>query len=111
MPDRKAAHLRPGARGRAQRSVFHRADREGRQEGRIQVHPAGNRDRQERPVPEATGKGGPEMTKTLQITRRTALRGLGVSVALPLLDAMQPGLLLGAPAVKPPRRMAFLYVP
>jgi hypothetical protein len=32
-------------------------------------------------------------------------------MALPLLDAMQPGLLFAAPAVKPPQRLAFLYVP
>jgi hypothetical protein len=51
------------------------------------------------------------MTKGSPITRRTVLQGLGVSVALPLLEAMQPGLLFSAPAVKPPRRMAFLYVP
>jgi hypothetical protein len=50
------------------------------------------------------------MTKSMAITRRTALRGLGVSVALPLLEAMQPGSLFAAPAT-PPRRMAFLYVP
>jgi hypothetical protein len=52
------------------------------------------------------------MTPSWHITRRAALRGLGVSVALPLLDAMLPSSLLGAsPADKPPRRMAFLYVP
>jgi hypothetical protein len=32
-------------------------------------------------------------------------------MALPLLEAMQPGLLLAAPAASPPRRLAFLYVP
>jgi hypothetical protein len=51
------------------------------------------------------------MTKRANITRRTALKGLGISVALPLLEAMQPGLLFGAPAAAPPRRLAFLYVP
>ena len=51
------------------------------------------------------------MTNALQITRRTALQGLGVSVALPLLEIMQPGSVLAAPAVAAPRRMAFLYVP
>ena len=46
------------------------------------------------------------------ISRRTVLRGLGVSVALPLLEAMQPRLsLAAAPATQAPRRLAFLYVP
>jgi len=44
-----------------------------------------------------------------EITRRTALRGMGVSLALPLLEGMAPGA-VGPPAT-PPKRMAFLYVP
>ena len=50
--------------------------------------------------------------KTPLISRRTVLRGLGTAVALPLLDAMLPGG-LGRPrgAAKPPRRMAFIYMP
>jgi hypothetical protein len=51
------------------------------------------------------------MTKRTEIDRRTVLRGLGMSVALPLLEAMQPGLLFAAPTVKAPQRIAFLYVP
>ena len=53
------------------------------------------------------------MSANWQISRRAVLRGLGVSVALPLLDAMLPSsLLASAPGAKaPPRRMAFLYVP
>ena len=42
------------------------------------------------------------------ISRRTLLRGIGASVALPLLDAMAPAL-KAAPA--PIRRAAFLYTP
>lgn len=46
------------------------------------------------------------------ISRRTILRGLGVGVALPWLEAMSPALSLAAPiAVAPPKRMAFFYVP
>lgn len=55
------------------------------------------------------------MSRTMQISRRTALRGLGTIMALPLLDAMLPGSLravrgasIGAVA---PKRMAFVYVP
>ncbi len=48
----------------------------------------------------------------LHIDRRTALRGLGASLALPLLDAMLPSSLLGAaPGIPSPRRLAILYVP
>jgi hypothetical protein len=45
--------------------------------------------------------------------RRTFLRGLGATIALPLLDAMRPtGALAAATgAGKPPVRMAFLFIP
>ncbi|MGL4555743.1 MAG: DUF1552 domain-containing protein [Gemmataceae bacterium] len=42
------------------------------------------------------------------ISRRTVLRGLGVSLALPLLEGMT---FAAATPAKAPRRMAFLYVP
>jgi hypothetical protein len=51
------------------------------------------------------------MMKRLQMTRRTALKGMGAMVALPLLEAMLPQSILGAGAGRPPLRMAFLYVP
>jgi hypothetical protein len=48
----------------------------------------------------------------LHIDRRTALRGMGVSLALPLLDAMLPTSLSAASGGgTPPKRLAFLYVP
>ena len=46
------------------------------------------------------------------LSRRTVLRGLGASVALPFLDAMVPA--LAAPVdrlSKPPLRLGFVYVP
>lgn len=48
-----------------------------------------------------------------RISRRTALRGLGTTMALPLLDAMLPiGALAGnADSIPSPKRMAFFYVP
>ncbi|MGB1924887.1 MAG: DUF1552 domain-containing protein [Rubripirellula sp.] len=51
------------------------------------------------------------MPKTL--SRRTLLRGLGTTVALPMLDAMSPTRLLAAVGGDEaiPLRMAFLYVP
>jgi len=46
------------------------------------------------------------------IDRRTLLRGVGASVALPLLDAMIPAATaLGATAAKPTPRMGFVYFP
>lgn len=49
------------------------------------------------------------------LTRRTVLKGLGVSVALPFLEAMVPSTALGSGAAGSPRtlprRMAFFYVP
>ena len=46
------------------------------------------------------------------IHRRTMLRGAGVAIAMPLLDAMVPA--LGATrntAAKPVSRIGFIYVP
>jgi hypothetical protein len=48
------------------------------------------------------------------IDRRSVLKGLGVSIALPMLESMMPGLAFtatNAPRVTAPRRMAFVYVP
>lgn len=45
------------------------------------------------------------------ISRRTLLQGLGVSLALPLLEAMGPRSLFAAEAPAAPVRMAFMYVP
>src|SRR5688572_15755199 len=46
------------------------------------------------------------------LPRRTFLRGLGTTVALPLLDAMVPAMTaLAATPAKPVRRLAFIYLP
>src|SRR5258706_10310785 len=51
------------------------------------------------------------ITKVM-LPRRTFLRGMGVSVALPLLDAMVPALsALSKPAASPVRRLGFVYTP
>ena len=42
------------------------------------------------------------------LSRRTVLRGLGTSIALPFLDAMAPAL---TPAAKPARRLGFVFMP
>lgn len=50
------------------------------------------------------------------LSRRTMLKGLGVAMALPMLDAMAPGGLgatqaIAAAGAKTPTRMAFVFVP
>src|SRR5204863_2053884 len=46
------------------------------------------------------------------LPRRTFLRGLGTSLALPLLDAMVPSMTaLAATPANPVRRLGFVYVP
>ena len=48
----------------------------------------------------------------MQLPRRTVLRGLGVSMALPLLDSMVPALTaLSKTAAAPVRRFGIFYVP
>jgi hypothetical protein len=51
------------------------------------------------------------MMQSWQISRRTMLRGLGTTMALPLLDAMAPALALAGERKAVPTRMAFIYVP
>lgn len=45
------------------------------------------------------------------LSRRAVLRGVGVAVSLPWLEAMMPRTARAAAAATPPLRMAFLYVP
>ena len=46
------------------------------------------------------------------LSRRTVLRGVGVSLALPLLDAMVPALTaIAKTAAKPVNRYGFFYLP
>lgn len=53
------------------------------------------------------------MTHPLSISRRTVLRGVGATLALPLLDAMQPLTAASdaSPAARPPLRLLFVFVP
>lgn len=50
---------------------------------------------------------------TSELTRRTVLRGLGVSLALPWFESLAPRTLRAASsaAANPPQRMAFIFVP
>ncbi|MEZ6140562.1 MAG: DUF1552 domain-containing protein [Zavarzinella sp.] len=45
------------------------------------------------------------------LNRRTALRGIGVSIALPMLDCMQPLATSAETAATLPKRSVFLYIP
>jgi hypothetical protein len=53
------------------------------------------------------------MSKSVTISRRTVLRGLGTAIALPFLEAMLPvaGGAAGSAAAGAPKRLAFVYVP
>jgi hypothetical protein len=52
-------------------------------------------------------------TRSLQLSRRALLRGAGVTLGLPWLEAMMPRSAMGATSgsAKPPVRMAMLYMP
>jgi hypothetical protein len=48
----------------------------------------------------------------MALPRRTFLRGMGVTIALPLLDSMVPALsALAQTPAKPVRRLGFIYTP
>ena len=51
------------------------------------------------------------MSKRFHLSRRSLLRGTGVGLALPWLDAMTMSTFASREAGKPPMRMAFFYVP
>ena len=52
------------------------------------------------------------MANKILISRRTALRGLGVALALPLMETMGwADAVKGVAAVKPPVRLGFMYMP
>jgi len=47
----------------------------------------------------------------MALPRRTFLRGIGATLALPLLDAMTPALSAAAKAAGPVKRLGFVYLP
>src|SRR5262245_50539211 len=50
--------------------------------------------------------------RKIALSRRTVLRGMGATVALPLLDAMVPALsAMSGTAAKPVLRLGFFHVP
>src|SRR4051812_45487724 len=116
MRCRKDVNLRHRPGPGVLRPADRREDHGGVGKGRLPVRQPADRGRQERRVPETNGYRRSAMS--YQLSRRAILRGLGTAMALPMLDAMAPGVVRaaataagGAAAAKPPRRMAFLYVP
>ncbi len=63
------------------------------------------------PVDYAQERADRSMTSQYLINRRTCLKGLGVSLALPLFETMGWAELSKAKAVKPPVRLGFMYMP
>ncbi|MEQ8785650.1 MAG: DUF1552 domain-containing protein [Pirellulaceae bacterium] len=54
----------------------------------------------------------PIPTQRMTLNRRHVLRGLGASIALPMLECMQPsGLFAAERPTAPPKRSVFLYIP
>src|SRR5688572_2201505 len=49
--------------------------------------------------------------RKMSLDRRTFLRGVGATVALPLLDAMAPAMTPAVKAAAPATRLGFVYVP
>jgi len=47
----------------------------------------------------------------MSLPRRTFLRGMGATLALPFLDAMVPAVSMLSAAARPARRLSFIYVP
>src|SRR5439155_23876280 len=137
--DRKAADVRVGPRPRVLRRARAPPHRQRPGARRLPVVLARPRHRPERTVPDAKSPGFTRdrhgsrkrcrpvagraadvqarrswlmiVTKA-HLSRRTVLRGLGVSLALPLLDSMVPAMTaLGQTAAAPVRRLGVFYVP
>ena len=106
---REAPDLRVRAWRRVLRCAGHSRDRAGRAVAefpRVRNRP---RSRQEQAV---SDEDVTMIITKLALPRRTFLRGLGASVALPLLDAMVPSLTAVAKtAADPIRRLGFVYMP
>ncbi len=105
----EAAHLRVGPGRRVLRCAGgprHRARRQGAGLPHLFDRP---RNRQESAV---SDEDVTMIITKMALPRRTFLRGLGASVALPLLDAMIPSMTAVAKtAASPVRRLGFVYMP
>ncbi len=88
--DGEAAHVRARPRRRVVRRAGRPRDRARRRAGRLSVLVSGPRHRQECAVSDA--ETAAMIITKMALPRRTFLRGVGATLALPLLDAMVPAL-------------------
>src|SRR6185436_18008094 len=109
QPDRHADDVRARTRRRVLRRAVRSADRPRRGAEALQPSVAHRRHRAEYAIPDEESRVMIITKKALP--RRTFLRGMGVSLALPLLDAMVPALTTAAAAARPVRRYGFYYMP
>src|SRR5258706_4604749 len=70
-----------------------------------------DRDRREHSIPDEEVSGAMMVIRGKAIHRRTMLRGLGTTLALPVLDAMVPALARAQSAAKAPTRLSTVYLP
>src|SRR5258706_15982926 len=70
-----------------------------------------DRDRREHSIPDEEVSGAMMVIRGKAIPRRTVLRGLGTTLALPVLDAMVPALARAQTAAKAPTRLSTVYLP
>src|SRR5205085_6317765 len=113
-PHQQDARLRAGTRAHPAGFVHGGRDCREAEAGRLQGPDACHRDRLERPIPLPVWNGEYPMThRPLHVSRRTFLRGTGVALGLPWLEAMMPTKVQAAAGIsaKPPVRMAVLYMP
>ena len=114
---REAADLRAGPRRRVLRRAGRPRDRAGRRAddyrfsslvlGIVKSTPF-----QMRSKKSIQAKKFAMIITKMALPRRTFLRGMGATLALPLLDAMVPALsAIGQTAAKPVRRLGFVYIP
>ena len=100
-----------GPRGRVLRPPVHPTHRDRGRGGRLSLVVADSRYRRQRAVPDEEGPRLMIITKT-HVPRRTFLRGVGATLALPLLDGMVPAFTpLRLSAAAPVRRLGLVYVP
>src|SRR4051812_46515417 len=72
---------------------------------------SGDRDHQEHAIPDEEIPATMMVINQKALPRRTILRGLGTTLALPFLDAMVPALARAQSLAKPPTRLSIVYLP
>src|SRR4029450_6682399 len=111
--DGKAADVQSGTRSRVLRYAGRPRHHAGRGGQQLPVFVARHGNRKEHAVSNEESVRGRVMFITKKhLHRRTFLRGMGATVALPVLDAMVPArTLLAKPAASPAPRLGFVYLP